>query len=430
MNALIIGLGVSGTSSAKFLKKFGNEVSIYDDNRSVLDKFSQTYPVYNSDQHYDTAIISPGVPADHPLVQKLRMAGTEVIGEMELAGRYIHNEKVIAVTGTNGKSTTVSVICAMLQEAGYKAFLCGNIGETVIEGVNKDYDFLVIEISSFQLETLKSIRPDVSMILNVTPDHLDRYSSYEHYLLTKVELAKLTKPDGLVILNGGDEALVAACRPVNTAKKYFSVKGTNDISYRNGSIYFGNSELRIDDLHLKGLHNVENIMASVLGVAPYVDDIGAMRRCLKKFKPLAHRTEFVDEFEGVAFIDDSKGTNVGAVEMSLAGFEDGRVVLILGGVDKGGSYEPLRILAEKKCKGVVLIGEAKEKIKSYFEGFKDIAEADSMKEAVEKSFFLAKNDGIVLLSPACSSYDWYSNYKERGNDFINRVAELKRGLAK
>jgi len=430
LKALVIGLGVSGTSSAKFLKKFGNEVSIYDDNRSVLDKFSETYPVYNSDESYDTAIISPGVPSDHPVVMELRAKGMEVIGEMELAGRYLSNEKVIAVTGTNGKSTTVSVACAMLQEAGYKAFLCGNIGEPVIEGVNKGYDFLVIEISSFQLETLKSIRPDVSMILNVTPDHLDRYSSYEHYLLTKVELAKLTKPDGLLILNGGDEALVAACRAVNIAKRYFSVKGTDDVSYSNGNIYFGNSELKIDDLHLTGLHNVENIMASVLGVAPYVDNVNVMRKCLKKFKPLAHRTEFVDEFEGVVFIDDSKGTNVGAVEMSMAGFEDGKVVLILGGVDKGGSYEPLRILAEKKCKGVVLIGEAKDKIKSYFEGFRGLLLADSMKEAVEKSFELANNDGIVLLSPACSSYDWYKNYKERGNDFRNRVAELKRGLAK
>jgi UDP-N-acetylmuramoylalanine--D-glutamate ligase len=430
LKALVVGLGVSGTSSAKFLKKFGNEVSIYDDNRGVLDKFSGTYPVYNRDESYDTVIISPGVPSDHPVVMELRAKGTEVIGEMELAGRYLNNEKVIAVTGTNGKSTTVSVACAMLQEAGFKAFLCGNIGEPVIEGVNRDYDFLVIEISSFQLETLKSIRPDVSMILNVTPDHLDRYSSYEHYLLTKVELAKLTKPDGLVILNGGDEALVAACRPVNVAKKYFSVKGTGDISYRNGSIYFGNSELKIDDLYLKGLHNVENIMACVLGVTPYIDDVNVLRRCLKNFKPLAHRTEFVDEFEGVVFIDDSKGTNVGAVEMSLAGFEDGKVVLILGGVDKGGSYEPLRILAEKKCRGVVLIGEAKDKIKSYFEGFRDLEQAESMKEAVEKSFMLAKNDGVVLLSPACSSYDWYKNYKERGNDFRNRVAELKRGLEK
>ncbi len=428
MKALVIGLGVSGTSSAKFLKKFGNEVSIYDDNRGVLDKFSETYPVYSRDEFYDTAIISPGVPSDHPVVMELRAKGTEVVGEMELAGRYLSNEKVIAVTGTNGKSTTVSVVCDMLKEAGYKAFLCGNIGEPVIEGVNKNFDFLVIEISSFQLETLKSIRPDVSMILNVTPDHLDRYTSYEHYLLTKVELAKLTKPDGLVILNGGDEALVAACRPVNAVKRYFSVKGTDDISYRNGSIYFGNSELKIDDLHLQGLHNVENIMASVLGVSPYIDDVNVLRRCLKSFKPLAHRTEFVDEFKGVVFIDDSKGTNVGAVEMSLAGFEDGKVVLILGGVDKGGSYEPLRILAEKKCKGVVLIGEAKDKIKSYFQGFKGLEQADSMKEAVEKSFVLAKNDGIVLLSPACSSYDWYKNYKERGNDFRNRVSELKRGL--
>lgn len=430
MKVLILGLGISGAAAADFLRKFGNDVSIYDDNPDVLSSHSSSYQTYNQEEFYEMAVISPGMATDHPVVKELKQKGTEILGEMELAGRYLSDEKIIAVTGTNGKSTTVSVTYAILKEAGYKVFLCGNIGEPVIEGVGKGYDFLVIEISSFQLETLKSIKPDVSMILNVTPDHLDRYPSYEEYLLTKVELAKLTKQGGLLILNGGDEPLVAACSHINVEKKYFSAYGTGDITFNNGMIYSGNSELKIDDLPLKGLHNVENIMASLLGVCPYVSDINIVRSALKKFKPLSHRTEFVDEFEGVVFIDDSKGTNVGAVEMSLAGFEDGMVVLILGGVDKGGSYEPLRKLAEKKCKGVVLIGDAKETIKGYFLGFEGLVEADSMYEAVEKAYNLAGNNATVLLSPACSSYDWYRNYKERGNDFRNRVMELKRSILK
>lgn len=430
MKILVLGLGISGTAAARFLKKFGNDVSIYDDSNDVLGKFSATYPVYNKDEHYEMAVISPGMSSDHPVVKEIRAKGTEIVGEMELAGRYIRNEKVIAVTGTNGKSTTVSIVYDILREAGHKAFLCGNIGDPVIDGVNKDFDFLVIEMSSFQLETLQSIKPDVSMILNVSPDHLDRYSSYEEYLLTKAGLAKLTKTQGLLVLNGADMPLLAACGHVAVEKKYFSATGTGDISYRNGVIYFGNSEVRVSDLPLKGLHNIENIMASILGVSRYVSDPVVIRSALKKFKPLSHRSEFVDEFQGVTFIDDSKGTNVGAVEMCLTGFDDGKVVLILGGVDKGGSYESLRILAEKKCKGVVLIGEAKKTILSYFEGFQGVVEAESMLEAVQKAYYLAENDGVVLLSPACSSYDWYNNYKERGEDFRNRVSEIKRSLIK
>ncbi|MGI6394816.1 MAG: UDP-N-acetylmuramoyl-L-alanine--D-glutamate ligase [bacterium] len=429
MKVLVVGLGISGVSSAKLLKRFGNKVSVYDDNKETLNKFKE-YSLYDEREAYQMAVVSPGIPSNHAVVQKLRREGVEVIGEMELAGRYLNSETVIAVTGTNGKSTTVSLIHSFLKEAGCNSFLCGNIGEPVSNGVNKGYDFLVIEVSSFQLETLQSIHPDVAVILNVSPDHLDRYSSYEHYLLTKAELAKLVKPSGIVVLNGADETLIAACVTVKVRRKYFSAKGTDDISFRGGNIYVGNSELKIDNIPLKGLHNVENIMAAILAVEPYVDDINCIRQALEKFNPLPHRAEFVGKIGEVSFIDDSKGTNVGATEMSLSGFEDGEVVLILGGVDKGGSYEPLRVLAEKKCKGVVLIGEAKSEIKRYFEGFEGVVEASSMKEAVEKSFYLAQNKGVVLFSPACSSYDWYNNFIERGVDFRDKINELKRELAK
>lgn len=428
MKALILGMGMSGVSSSVFLKKIGYAVSVFDDNQNTLDTFKDKYGFYDSSEKYDIAIISPGVPSSHPVVKKLENDGCEIIGEMELAGRYITTQKVIAVTGTNGKSTTVSIIADLLKDSGYNVFLCGNIGKPVIEGIFQDFDFFVIEISSFQLETLKSLHPDVSLILNVTPDHLDRYNSYEDYLMTKAILAKLTKSDGLLVLNGNDEPLIAACSAVNIEKKYFSTIKQGEITYKNGSIYVGNDEIKMEDTNLTGIHNVENIMASILGVSRWVEDINIIKTSLTRFKSLPHRTEFVDKFDGVSFYDDSKGTNVGATEMSLAGFEDGKVVVILGGVDKGGSYESLRVLAETKCKGVVLIGQAKDIIRSYFEGFNILVDADSMSQAVEKAFMLAKNDGVVLLSPACSSYDWYKDYKERGVDFRNRVKELKRSL--
>ena len=428
MNVLIVGLGISGISSARFLKDRGNEIFIYDDNASQLEKYSAEYSKYDENLKYDLAIISPGVPATHKVIQKLNAQNTEIIGELELAGRYVKDEKIIAVTGTNGKSTTVSLVHAFLKNAGFKSFLCGNIGEPVINGIGKGYDFFVIELSSFQLETLKSLKPDVAMVLNVTPDHLDRYKDFEDYKNTKLNLLNLLKKGGTAVLGTG--IVADDFRHPDFELKLFSVEGTKDITCDENFVYFDGKKLKVDDLKIRGHHNVENIMAAVLGVRKWVSDTEILRKSLLEFNPLAHRTAFVDKFQGVEFIDDSKGTNVGAVEKSLAGFADGKVVLILGGVDKGGSYEPVRVLADKKCKGVVLIGASKEIIRPYFKGFANVESADSMAEAVEKSFRLAGNDGVVLFSPACSSFDWYKNYKERGDDFVNKVKDLKVKLEK
>ncbi|MBR4490341.1 UDP-N-acetylmuramoyl-L-alanine--D-glutamate ligase [bacterium] len=423
MKALIVGLGISGVSSARFLKNSGHEIFIYDDNAAQLERYSSEYQVYDENLKYDLAIISPGVPATHGVIQKLTGQGTEIIGELELAGRFVKDEKVIAVTGTNGKSTTVSLIHAFLKNAGFKSFLCGNIGEPVINGIGNGYEFFVIELSSFQLETLKSLKVDVAMVLNVTPDHLDRYKDFEDYKNTKLNLLNLLKKGGTAVLGTG--IVADDFKHPGFDLKLFSVEGTEDISCDDEFVYFDGKKLKVDDLKIRGHHNVENIMASVLGVKKWVSDTEILRRALLEFNPLAHRTAFVDKFQGVEFIDDSKGTNVGAVEKSLAGFDDGKVVLILGGVDKGGSYEPVRILADRKCKGVVLIGASKEIIRPYFNGFANVESADSMAEAVEKAFLLAKKDGVVLFSPACSSFDWYKNYKERGDDFVNKVKDLK-----
>ena len=423
MKALVVGLGISGISSAKFLRNSGYDIFIYDDNAAQLEKYSSEYSKYDENLKYDLAIISPGVPATHTVIQKLNAQRTEIIGELELAGRFVKDEKVIAVTGTNGKSTTVSLVHAFLENAGFKSFLCGNIGEPVINGIGKGYEFFVIELSSFQLETLKSLKVDVAMVLNVTPDHLDRYKDFEDYKNTKLNLLNLLKKGGVAVLGTG--ILADDFSHPDFDLKLFSVEGTDDISCDDEFVYFDGKKLKVDDLKIRGHHNVENIMAAVLGVKKWVSDTGILRKALLEFNPLAHRTAFVDKFQGVEFIDDSKGTNVGAVEKSLAGFADGKVVLILGGVDKGGSYEPVRVLADKKCKGVVLIGASKEIIRPYFKGFANVESADSMAEAVEKAFLLAKNDGVVLFSPACSSFDWYKNYKERGVDFVNKVKGLK-----
>ncbi len=431
MKAVVFGMGVSGSSVAEFLIEKGFSVFVYDDNPAAIDgnilygKLNR----YDPDTVYDLAIVSPGFSPDHPAVASVREKGVEVIGDIEFAGRYLKNEKIIAVTGTNGKSTTVSIISSLLKEAGFSTFLCGNIGTPVFQAIGKNYEFLVIEISSFQLETLSSVNPDVSVILNVSPDHLDRYVTYEEYVMTKVKLAKLTRPDGILVLNGRDEALVAGCRAIPVEKKFFSLDFTGEIGYRDGVIYLGNDEIFVKETKLEGVHNVENIMASVLAVSEWVKDFEIIRKAVNNFTPLPHRMEFVDKIGDVVFINDSKGTNVAATEKSLSGYSDKEVVLILGGVDKGGSYEVLRELAETRCKGVVLIGEAKSRIKPCFEDFFPLVEAESMQEAVEISFKLSENRGVVLFSPACSSFDWYKNYIERGNDFKNKVFGLKKEMS-
>lgn len=425
MNVLVIGYGITGKSAAEFLIKYGNKVYIYDDRGEVINNLPEEFFAYNSETEIELAVKSPGFSNDHKVVKDLEKKGIEIISEMELAGRHLESEKIVAVTGTNGKSTTVSLIAEILKQSGKNVFLCGNIGDPVIGGVGKGYDVLVIEMSSYQIERLQSLHPDVSAILNVSPDHLDRYESYEDYLVTKVMLAKMTKKDGLIVLNGSDEPLLAAAGSVGVEKALFSSSEPGEIAYRNGSVYFKNSEISMDEIELSGIHNVENIMASIL-CANYFDvSENDITDAVYSFKGLPHRTEFVDELNGVSFVNDSKGTNVGAVEKSMAGFDDNSLILILGGVDKGGSYEPLVDLVKRKCRGIVLIGSSVDIIRPAFEGVVPIEEADSMMLAVEKSFDLAQGGGTVLLSPACSSFDWYSNYKERGKDFVKCVSELK-----
>jgi len=430
LNALVIGYGVTGKSVAEFLIKYKNRVYIYDDRKEVMDSLPENLLAWDGSIEIDLAVKSPGVSYENEIVKNLTERNIEIISEIELAARYVDNEKIVTVTGTNGKSTTVSLIAAILENAGKKVFLCGNIGEPIINGVGRGYDILVVEMSSYQIENLKSLHPDVTAVLNVSPDHLDRYESYEEYLLTKVMLAKLTKKDGLIVLNGSDAPLLAVAESVDIKKDYFSSDKPGEIAYRNGCIYFRNSEIVMDEIKLSGIHNVENIMASILCVEHFNISETDITDAVYQFQGLPHRTEFVDKIEGVTFVDDSKGTNVGAVEKSLAGFERYSVVLILGGVDKGGSYEPLVELVKEICRGIVLIGSSVEIIKPFFEGVVSIDEAGSMMEAVEKAFNMAKGNGTVLLSPACSSFDWYSNYKERGKHFVTCVGELKEKIKK
>ena len=426
--ALILGLGISGIETAKFLAAKKWEVVVHDDNAAKLAEAGKGFPTLDGavlPERLDLLVISPGVPREHPLYAAAAARGVDIAGEMEVAARFITGEKVIAVTGTNGKSTTVTLIHEMLLKDGRKSALTGNIGAPLISFVEKGYEFLVVEVSSFQLETLSALRPDAALILNVSPDHLDRYRDYEEYLLTKVKLAQLAKEDGIVVLNGADEPLCAAAAPIPRRKLLFSAVGRSDAAWDGRAVSYRGVSVVMDDTRLRGEHNIENVMASMLAAAPFLREPARMADAIYDFKPLPHRMAFVARVGGVDFVDDSKGTNIGAVERSLAGFPDRSVVLLLGGVDKGGGYRSVRELADRKCKGVVVIGEATPRILPYFDGFLPLETAGSMEEAVRKAYHLAAGSGTVLLSPACASFDWYANYKERGKDFVRVVKMLE-----
>ncbi len=427
--ALILGLGISGREAARFLSLRGWDVVVHDDDERKLAEHAGDFPVLDGREvpvGTDVLVVSPGVPRTHPFVVAAKKQGIDVAGEMELAARFLEQEKIVAVTGTNGKSTTVTLIHEMLLRDGRKSALAGNIGAPLIGFVGKGYETIVVEVSSFQIETLRSMRPAVAAILNVSPDHLDRYADYDEYLMTKVHLGRLVPSDGLLVINGGDAALCGAAEGLGRPLAYFSARGQSDALWDGRTVSYRGVPVTIERTRLRGEHNVENLMAAMISAFPLMRDPRRMADAAYDFAPLPHRMAPAGTVRGVEFIDDSKGTNVGAVEKSLVGFPDKSVVLILGGVDKGGSYQPLRDLAETKCRGVVLMGQAAPKIFEYFEDFHPLERADSMADAVAKAYRLARGSGVVLFSPACSSFDMYENYKRRGEDFVRKVAELKR----
>ncbi|MCK5807883.1 UDP-N-acetylmuramoyl-L-alanine--D-glutamate ligase [bacterium] len=428
---LVMGLGVSGRESALFLQAEGFTVVLYDDNKEHLSSLSQEMKMesYNDNDAIDFsfAVVSPGISEQHPLFLQLQKKSVEIIGDIELAARYLpQTARVVAITGTNGKSTTVTLVRDMLDALGYSVFLCGNIGQPVISGVKGKYDIFVIELSSFQLDLLFTLRIDVAAVLNVSDDHLDRYDDFAAYMHSKLHIFELLIPQGRAIYNG-DSIEKSDLVFDGDLLSFASEERYGDAHFSNGIVTTPRAFGTVARTPLSQPHNVENVKAALLIVDYFLSEAYDFTDVFKSFLPLQHRVQLVTEFNGISFYNDSKGTNTGASERALGGFSDGSVVLLLGGVDKGGSYAELRRLADEKCKGVVVFGEATAAIMRYFEGFQPLAQVNSMKDAVAIGYNLAQSEGTVLLSPACSSFDWYSNYKERGKDFVNNVKLLEEG---
>ena len=444
---LVIGAARSGIACARFLTTRGAIVALNDaqplekwsaDALALKDEgvgcFAGELPGWLLDQ-LDLVVISPGVPTKAIPLRYAERAGAEVIGEVELASRYLKG-RVVAITGSNGKTTTTSLIADLLNDAGLPTLVGGNIGTPLISLVesSRDDGWTVVEVSSFQLETIKEFHPTVAIVLNITPNHMDRYESFTDYAAAKHRIFMNQEPGDIAILNADDEVVSSWAKGLRAHVTCFSVKreleeglflrGQEIVSRAAGSERI---LLNATEMKLRGLHNVENVLAAVAaglacGAAP-----DSMRETIRNFNPVEHRLEFVKEVGGVKFYNDSKATSVDATVKALEAFADeaGKIVLILGGRGKQAPYAPLASLVRERVRKLVLVGEDAETIARELGDFAPSERVADMNEAVTHGFEAAQAGDIVLLAPACASFDMFASYEERGRVFKEAVSSLE-----
>ena len=442
---LVVGIGKSGISAAMFLRGLGARVTV-SDTRSAVALAEQIPALLDAGvmvesgghglltfRRQDLIVISPGVSLDTPEVKQVIGYGLPVIGELELASRYLKGS-VVAVTGSNGKTTTTSLIGKIFTDAGVKTQVGGNIGLPVIELIAESTDdtINVLEVSSFQLETTEQFHPRIAIILNITPDHLDRHGSFEKYVDAKEKIfANQTSADAL-ILNADDRTTQMCAARAKSPVYWFS--GTKVVRQgafvRDGVICWiekegGKAEpiLPVTEIGLKGAHNVENVLAAV--GAARLSGIAAesVRASVASFKAVEHRLEYVRTANGVEYFNDSKATNVDAATKAVASFK-GCVHLILGGKDKDSDYSQMNEILTDRVKTVYTIGSAAEKIERQIAGVVKIVTAGTLASAVAKAAEAAVAGDVVLLAPACSSFDQFENYEHRGRVFRQLVMDL------
>lgn len=380
----------------------------------------------------DLIVVSPGVPERAEPLRKAARAGIPVVGELEMAFRHVR-APVVAVTGTNGKTTTTRLIGDMLQASGKKVFVGGNIGRPLIELVDRNdpVDVIVVEVSSFQLDTAVTFRPRVGVLLNITEDHLDRYPSFEDYIRSKGRLFRNQGPEDVAILNRADRFTRDLEADISSQRLYFNrgvLNGGPGAGVQEETLVCripGGAPLEFDlaRFGLAGRHNLENAGAAALAALAAGASSAGVQSALETARPLAHRLEYVGSVGGVRYIDDSKGTNVGAVVRALDSY-DVPVILIMGGRDKGGDYGPLKRPVAEKVKRLIVLGEAKARIVAALGRVAEYQQAADLEQAVRLASNAAQPGDVVLLSPGCSSFDMFRDYKERGETFCRAVKRL------
>ena len=481
----VVGLARSGAGAAGLLSLMGAEVTVTDKRpeNELIDMVKELGPsvklalgghpeeVFSA---ADLIVVSPGVPLEIRPIASAKAKGIPVIGELELAFQIIEKAECreqsaegenpipfLAVTGSNGKSTTTTLLDHMMKKAGFNTVFGGNIGNALTEEILKavkseelkagsnenlspftfhlSCDYVVAEVSSFQLESIESFRPHIASILNITPDHMDRYHSMTEYRDAKAAIYLNQRGTDFLVLNADDSEVLDLYtlhfRPGNPdrPKVYFFSRNreVEGIYYKDGKVYCNMPDIscntcliKADEIRIKGVHNLENAMAASAMALLANCSLEAVAESMKEFKGLEHRLELVRELDGVKYINDSKGTNVGAVVKSIESFPE-PVVLIAGGRDKAGDFSVLRELVSQKVRAVILIGEASGKIKDALGDVTDTLMAKDLAEAVTMSRQMAKKGDVVLLSPACASFDMFRDYEDRGRQFKKLVMELK-----
>jgi UDP-N-acetylmuramoylalanine--D-glutamate ligase len=442
---LVVGLGKSGIAAAMFLRQQGARVTVSDARSAVA--LAKEIPalldagiMVESGGHglltfrrQDLIVISPGVPLDTPEVKQVIGYGMPVIGELEFASRFLKG-RILAITGSNGKTTTTTLVGRILEEGGVETLVGGNIGTPVIDLVPKSTDetVSVLEVSSFQLETIEQFRPWIAVVLNITPDHLDRHGSFENYAAMKTRITERQEAEDYLVLNAEDKPTQMVAAKTKAQIFWFSPRRpVKQGAFVHGeSIVFVPREgakaepvMPVAEIPLKGAHNVENVLAAVCaarlaGVPPE-----KIRSAVAGFKAVEHRLEFVSAVQGVEYFNDSKATNVDAAMKAVAAFPGG-IHLILGGKDKGSDYTLLAPLLRERVKAVYTIGSAAEKIERELHGVVKMVGAGTMDVAVREAQKAAVAGDVVLLSPACSSFDQFENYEHRGRTFRQIVHEL------
>jgi UDP-N-acetylmuramoylalanine--D-glutamate ligase len=450
---LVVGLGKSGVASALFLKSRGARVTVSDSkpeaelHKQILPLLEQGIAVEtgsHGDRTFrgqDLIVVSPGVPFDSPQLIQARNQGEKIIGEIELAAQFLPGP-IAAITGANGKTTTTTLAGEILAASKIPVLVGGNIGTPAITFVDQATPgtWAVLEVSSFQLETIVDFRPRIAVILNITPDHLDRHKTFANYVAAKARIFENQRDDDFTILNADDPTTIGLAEQTLAQRFLFSRKKEigQGAFVRNGAIFFrahasvartANAESRehdimpLSEIPLKGAHNLENILAAIsigmlAGAGP-----AQIRRAVQNFKAVEHRLEFVAKIAGVDYYNDSKATNVDATIKALESFP-ANIHLILGGKDKGSDYTVLNDLLRARVKRVYTIGAAAAKIESQIHGAAEIDHAETLEKAIEHAAESAHPGDIILLAPACSSFDQFQNYEHRGQVFKQVVASL------
>jgi len=442
---LVVGLGKSGLSAAIFLRAKGARVTVSDTRSAVA--LAKEIPalldagiMVESGGHglltfrrQDLIVVSPGVPMETPEVKQAVAFGLPVIGELELASRFLQG-RIVAITGSNGKTTTTSLTGKIFLDAGLPTLVGGNIGLPVIDLVAQSTPETtnVLEVSSFQLETVEDFRPRIAVVLNITPDHLDRHGTFANYAAAKTRITERQQADDFLVLNAEDKATQMVALKTKAQIFWFS----NRRPIKQGAFVHGESIvfipkegaaaepiMPVSEIHLKGTHNVENVLAAVCAARLAGVSAISIRAAVRDFKAVEHRLELVKTIGGVEFYNDSKATNVDATMKAVNSFRGG-IQLILGGKDKDSDYALMADLLKERVKAVYTIGAAAEKIERQLHGVVKMVQAGTMQVAIAEAAKAAVAGDVVLLSPACSSFDQFDNYEHRGQVFRQLVNEL------